>query len=69
MDLFNLISAPNPAKVKMGTRPRAAHKVPLLTAIANRMIVMEDATIALGSSGTPSTVEKSPLGFANEDSP
>ncbi|GJX29010.1 hypothetical protein Tco_0237089 [Tanacetum coccineum] len=61
MDLFNLISAPNPAKVKMGTRPRAAHKVPLLTATANRVIVMEDATMALGSSGTPSTVEKTPL--------
>ncbi|GKB21772.1 hypothetical protein Tco_0855695 [Tanacetum coccineum] len=26
MDLFNLISAPNPTKVKTGTRPRAAHK-------------------------------------------
>ncbi|GJV11086.1 hypothetical protein Tco_1352627 [Tanacetum coccineum] len=26
MDLFNLISAPNPAKVKTGTRPRAAHE-------------------------------------------
>ncbi|GKC14161.1 hypothetical protein Tco_1010943 [Tanacetum coccineum] len=31
MDLFNLISAPNPARVKTGTRPRAAHEVPLLT--------------------------------------
>ncbi|GJS73446.1 hypothetical protein Tco_0706287 [Tanacetum coccineum] len=30
MDLFNLISAPNPAKVKTGTRPRTAHsKSPL----------------------------------------
>ncbi|GKD95688.1 hypothetical protein Tco_1379585 [Tanacetum coccineum] len=27
MDLFNLISAPNPTKVKTGTRPRAAHEV------------------------------------------
>ncbi|GKC94841.1 hypothetical protein Tco_1160283 [Tanacetum coccineum] len=63
LDLFNLISAPNPTKVKTGTRPRAAHEVPLLTATANRMIVMEDATVA------PSTVEKSPLDFANEDSP
>ncbi|GJV51559.1 hypothetical protein Tco_1447300 [Tanacetum coccineum] len=26
MDLFNLISAPNPAKIKTGTRPRAAHE-------------------------------------------
>ncbi|GKA15407.1 hypothetical protein Tco_0695154 [Tanacetum coccineum] len=46
MDLFNLISAPNPTKVKTGTRPRAAHEVPLLTATANRVIVMEDATVA-----------------------
>ncbi|GKA48869.1 hypothetical protein Tco_0741827 [Tanacetum coccineum] len=69
MDLFNLINAPNPTKVKTGTRPRASYEVPLLTATANRMIVMEDATVASGSSGTPSTVEKSPLDFANEDSP
>ncbi|GKE03333.1 hypothetical protein Tco_1395351, partial [Tanacetum coccineum] len=61
--------APNPTKVKTGTRPRAAHEVPLLTATANRMIVMEDTTVASGSLGTPSTVEKSPLDFANEDSP
>ncbi|GJU55743.1 hypothetical protein Tco_1229457 [Tanacetum coccineum] len=69
MDLFNLISAPNPTKVKMGTRPHAAHEVPLLTATANRVTVMEDATVASGSSGTLSIVEKSPLDFANEDSP
>ncbi|GKA18581.1 hypothetical protein Tco_0698496 [Tanacetum coccineum] len=48
MDLFNLISAPNPTKVRTGTRPRAAHEVPLLTATANRVIVMEDATVASG---------------------
>ncbi|GKD77264.1 hypothetical protein Tco_1339885 [Tanacetum coccineum] len=69
MDLFNLSSASNPTKVRTQTRPRAAHKVPLLTATANRVIVMEDATVASGSSETPSTVEKSPLDFANEDSP
>ncbi|GJV11395.1 hypothetical protein Tco_1352936 [Tanacetum coccineum] len=63
------LGASNPTKVKTGTRPRAAHEVPLLTATANRMIVMEDATVASGSSGTPSTVEKSPLDFTNEDSP
>ncbi|GJS04107.1 hypothetical protein Tco_0320615 [Tanacetum coccineum] len=67
MDLFNLISAPNPAKVKTGTRPRAAHEVPLLTATANRVIDMEDTTGASGSSGTSSTVEKSQLDFAYED--
>ncbi|GJV10669.1 hypothetical protein Tco_1352210 [Tanacetum coccineum] len=29
MDLFNLIKAPNPTKVKTGTRQRTAHEVPL----------------------------------------
>ncbi|GKD63247.1 hypothetical protein Tco_1305355 [Tanacetum coccineum] len=68
IDLFNLISAPNPAKVKTGTRPRAAHEVPLLTATANRVIDM-DTTGASGSSKTPSTMEKSPLNFSDEDLP
>ncbi|GKE59169.1 hypothetical protein Tco_1498354, partial [Tanacetum coccineum] len=45
-------------------RPCAAHEVPLLTATASRMIDMEDPTVA---SGTPSTVERSPLDFDNED--
>nr|GFB87828.1 hypothetical protein [Tanacetum cinerariifolium] len=67
MDLFGLISAPNPAKVKTETRPRAAHEVSLLNATANRVIDMEDMTGVSGSSGTPSTVEKSPLYFSNED--
>ncbi|GKB71366.1 hypothetical protein Tco_0932778 [Tanacetum coccineum] len=69
MDLFNLISAPNPTKVKIGTRPRAAHEVPLLTVTASRVIEMEDAVVASESLGTPSTIEKSPLDFANEDPP
>ncbi|GJX41930.1 hypothetical protein Tco_0256920 [Tanacetum coccineum] len=68
MDLFNLISAPNPAKVKTGTRPHAAHEVSLLTATSNRVIDM-DTTGVSESSGTPSTVEKSPLDFADEDLP
>ncbi|GKF75304.1 hypothetical protein Tco_0224748, partial [Tanacetum coccineum] len=67
MDMFNLISALNPAKVKTGTRPHAAYEVPLLTAMANRVINMEDTTWASGSSGIPSTVEKSPLDFTDED--
>ncbi|GJZ98243.1 hypothetical protein Tco_0670696 [Tanacetum coccineum] len=50
MDLFNLISAPNPTKVKTGTRPCTAHEVPLLTATASRVIDMED-TIAIKSNG------------------
>ncbi|GJT32823.1 hypothetical protein Tco_0923242 [Tanacetum coccineum] len=69
MDLFNLISAPNPTKVKTGTRPRAAHEVPLLTVTASRVIEMEDAAVASESSETPSTIEKSSLDFANEDPP
>nr|GEW38981.1 hypothetical protein [Tanacetum cinerariifolium] len=67
MDLFNLISAPNPTKVKTSLRLRAAHEVPLLTATANRVIDMEDPDAATKSSGTPSTVEKSPLDFENEN--
>ncbi|GJZ62160.1 gypsy type transposase [Tanacetum coccineum] len=67
MDLFGLIRNPNPFKVKTGTRPRAAHEVPLLTATASRVIGMEDTTVASGSSGTPSTIEKSPLDFDNEN--
>nr|GEX41340.1 hypothetical protein [Tanacetum cinerariifolium] len=69
MDLFNLISTPNPTKVKTGTRPRAAYEVPLLTVTASRVIDMKDVAVALESSGTPFTIEKSPLDFANEDQP
>nr|GEZ69571.1 hypothetical protein [Tanacetum cinerariifolium] len=47
--------APNPAKVKIETRPRAAHEVSLLTTTANRVIDIEDMTGASGSSGTPSS--------------
>ncbi|GKC29736.1 hypothetical protein Tco_1037030 [Tanacetum coccineum] len=49
MDLFNLISASNPTKVKTGTQPRAAQEVPLLTATASHVIDMEDTTVASGS--------------------
>nr|GEV44050.1 hypothetical protein [Tanacetum cinerariifolium] len=69
MDLFSLISAPNPAKVKTETRSHAAHEVPLLTVTANCVIDMEDMTGTSGSSGTLFTVEKSPLDFSNEDPP
>nr|GEV79727.1 hypothetical protein [Tanacetum cinerariifolium] len=67
MDLFNLISAPNPSKVKTGLRPRAAHEVSLLTATASRVIDMEDPDAATESSGTPSAVKKSLLDFDNEN--
>nr|GEX08849.1 transposase (putative), gypsy type [Tanacetum cinerariifolium] len=66
MDLFNLICAPNPTKVKTGSRPHAAHEVPLLTITANRVIEMEDLAAATDSSGVPSTIERSLLDFANE---
>nr|GEU29353.1 hypothetical protein [Tanacetum cinerariifolium] len=69
MDLFNLISAHNPTKVKTGTRPRAAHKVPLLTTTASRVIDMGDTAMASGSSETPAAIEKSPLDFTDEDPP
>nr|GEU63004.1 hypothetical protein [Tanacetum cinerariifolium] len=68
MDMFNLIRAPNPTKVKTGTRPRAAHGVPLLTTVtASRVIEMENLAAATYSSGVPSTIERSPLDFANEN--
>ncbi|GKA38779.1 hypothetical protein Tco_0731330 [Tanacetum coccineum] len=67
MDLFNLISAPSPTKVKTGTRSRVAHEVPLLIVAASRVIDMEDLAVATESSGTLSTIEKSPLDFANEN--
>nr|GEY34312.1 hypothetical protein [Tanacetum cinerariifolium] len=65
MDLFDLIRAPNPTKVKTGSRLRTAHEVPLLTVTANRVIEIEDP--ATDSSGVPSTIERSPLDFANEN--
>ncbi|GJS37434.1 hypothetical protein Tco_0535816 [Tanacetum coccineum] len=67
MDLFNLISALNPATVKTGTRPHAAHEVPLLTTTTSQVIDMEDVVATSTSSGTPSTMEKLTLDFSNED--
>nr|GEX42265.1 hypothetical protein [Tanacetum cinerariifolium] len=69
MDLFNLISAPNPTKVKTGSRPRAAHGVPLLTVTANRVIEMEDPAAATDSSGVPSTIESPAERVAATDPP
>nr|GEX87000.1 hypothetical protein [Tanacetum cinerariifolium] len=66
MDLFNLIRASNPTKVKTGSRPRAPHEVPLLTLTATRVIEIDDPATATDSSGVPSTIEKSPLDFADE---
>nr|GEX58625.1 hypothetical protein [Tanacetum cinerariifolium] len=66
MDLFNLIRAPNPTKVKTGSRPRTPHEVPLLTLTASRVIEMDAPAAATDSSGVPSTIERSPLDFAHE---
>nr|GEX85064.1 hypothetical protein [Tanacetum cinerariifolium] len=66
IDLFNLIRAPNPTKVKTRSRPRAPHEVPLLTLTATRVIEMDEPTAATDSSGVPSTIDRSPLDFAHE---
>nr|GEX84763.1 transposase (putative), gypsy type [Tanacetum cinerariifolium] len=69
MDLFSLIRAPNPTKVKVGSRPRAPHKVPLLTLTANRVIEMDDPATATDSLGVPPTIERYPLDFSLEAGP
>ncbi|GJU64970.1 hypothetical protein Tco_1246805 [Tanacetum coccineum] len=66
MDLFGLIKNPNP-KVKVGTHPRAAHKVLLLQATTGRVVNMEETPTISTSTRTPSAMEKSPLDFADED--
>nr|GEX65983.1 hypothetical protein [Tanacetum cinerariifolium] len=69
MDLFSLIRALNPTKVKTGSRPRAAHEVPLLTMTATQVIEMEDPAAATDTLGVPSIIERSPLDFASEAGP
>nr|GEY76490.1 hypothetical protein [Tanacetum cinerariifolium] len=69
MDLFSLIRAPNPTKVKVGSRPRAPHEVPLLTLTANRVIEMDDPATATDSSGVPSTIERSRWIFLSRPGP
>nr|GFA32819.1 hypothetical protein [Tanacetum cinerariifolium] len=66
MDLFSLIRAPNPTKVKTGSRPRAPHELPLLALTAPCVIEMDEPAAAMDSSGVPSAIEKSPLDFADE---
>ncbi|GKD05976.1 hypothetical protein Tco_1180950 [Tanacetum coccineum] len=67
MDLFNLISALNPVVIKTDTRPRTAHEVPLLMVIASQQIDMDEPAATSESSGSPSTIERSPLDFSNEN--
>nr|GFC81626.1 hypothetical protein [Tanacetum cinerariifolium] len=66
MDLFGLVRAPNPTKVKVESRPRAPHEVPLLTLTANRVIEMDEPATASDSSGVPPTIERSPLDISLE---
>nr|GEY89415.1 hypothetical protein [Tanacetum cinerariifolium] len=66
IDLFSLIRAPNPTKVKTGSRPRAPHELLLLTLTAPRVIEIDEPAVATDSSGVPSTIERSPLDFAQE---
>nr|GFC51750.1 transposase (putative), gypsy type [Tanacetum cinerariifolium] len=66
IDLFSLIRALNPTKVKTGSRPRAPHELPLLTLTAPRVIEMDEPVAATDSSGVPSVIERSPLDFADE---
>nr|GFC25425.1 hypothetical protein [Tanacetum cinerariifolium] len=51
MDLFSLIRAPNPTKVKTGSRPRPPHELPLLTLTAPRVIEMDEPAAATDSYG------------------
>nr|GEV91755.1 hypothetical protein [Tanacetum cinerariifolium] len=60
IDLFNLIRAPNPNKVKTGTHPHAAHEVPLLTITASYVIEMEDPAAAIDSFGETVALEVPP---------
>nr|GEW45739.1 hypothetical protein [Tanacetum cinerariifolium] len=66
MDLFNLIRAPNPTKVKTGSRPRTPHEVPLLTLTAAQVFEMDALAATTNSSGVPSTIKRFPLDFAHE---
>nr|GEX00652.1 hypothetical protein [Tanacetum cinerariifolium] len=60
MDLFSLICAPNPTKVKTGSRPRAPHEVPLLTLTATRVIEMDEPAAATDSPGGTTAPEVPP---------
>nr|GFC66190.1 hypothetical protein [Tanacetum cinerariifolium] len=65
-DRGSLIRAPNPTKVKTGSRPRAPYELSLLTLTAPRVIEMDEPAAATDSSGVPSTIERSPLDFDHE---
>ena len=69
MDLFNLICAPGAAQVKIGTRQRVAHEVPLLTATAGRTVDMDAPPAMSESTETPSTATKSPTTIDVQEEP
>nr|GFA51856.1 hypothetical protein [Tanacetum cinerariifolium] len=69
MDLFSLIRAPNPTKLKTGSRPRAPHELPLLTLTAPRVIEMDEPAAATDSSGVPSARERSSQGVDVAEDP
>nr|GFD42173.1 hypothetical protein [Tanacetum cinerariifolium] len=60
MDLFSLIRAPNPTKVKTRSRPRAPHELPLLTLTAPRVMEMDEPAAATDSSGETAAPEMPP---------
>nr|GFC81911.1 hypothetical protein [Tanacetum cinerariifolium] len=69
MDLFGLIRAPNPTKLKTGSRPRAPHELPLLTLTASWVIEMDEPAVATDSSSVPDDVsDPDPLVFAGAPS-
>nr|GEW18796.1 transposase (putative), gypsy type [Tanacetum cinerariifolium] len=60
MDLFSLIRAQNPTKVKTWSRPRAPHEVLFLTLIAARVIEMDEPAMETDSSGGTTALEVPP---------
>ena len=69
MDLFNLIRAPGAAQVKVGTRQRGAHEVPLLTATQGRTVDMDAPPAISESTETPSAATKSPTMDEGQENP
>nr|GEZ91890.1 hypothetical protein [Tanacetum cinerariifolium] len=61
IELFSLIRALNPTKVKTGSRPRAPHELSLLVLTASRVIEMDEPAVATDSSGTAAPEMPSPV--------
>nr|GFD45257.1 hypothetical protein [Tanacetum cinerariifolium] len=56
----SLIRAPNPTKVKTGSRPRAPHELSLLALTAPRVIEMDEPAAATDSSGETAALKVPP---------